>query len=419
MSKIYLGLGSNLGPRHEMIEKALQLLQEVLPEQKLKISPLYETPALLLESADPSWNKPFLNLVVQGVCREVPHALLQKIKKIEKQLGRTSKECFSPRTIDIDILIWEGVSITSKDLSIPHPSLKNRAFVLDPLKDLEPRYMQMARLHPQHSPLWMGILNVTPDSFSDGGKFLDLREIDRYLVEIENHVGVIDVGAESTRPGATSLTAEEEWTRLEGVLKHLQKRYFNRLLKPLISVDTRHSEVAKAALELGVDMINDVSGFSDLRMGDVLKKNPCQYVLMHSLCVPADPQLVLPAETPTIDQIVCWFKIKLKKLEEHGIFSERVILDPGIGFGKTGLQSLEILRNIKALNVFPCRVLVGHSRKSLIKDFSPVSVLERDVESIGMSLNLAQKGVDLLRVHNPMAHIRAFRASNHLNQGVI
>jgi 2-amino-4-hydroxy-6-hydroxymethyldihydropteridine diphosphokinase/dihydropteroate synthase len=414
LSQVYLGLGTNLGNRRANLIEAVKRLQTVLPLQLLKISPIYENPALLPEFADAQWNRPFSNLVVSGECDKEPLWLFGEIKKIEKEMGRQDSLKWAPRIIDIDILIWDGVLMNTETLTIPHRDFAKRSFVLDPLKDLLPEFCKKARLLPQHSPLWMAILNVTPDSFSDGGKYLSLEDIDAYLSTIENHVGIIDLGAESTRPGAKALSWEEEWLRLESVLKHLKGRYGNQILKPIVSVDTRHGEVASRALDFGVEIINDVSGASDHGMTEILKSSLCQYVLTHSLSIPADSEMTIPRSERASLFIKTWFEKKLAEFVAKGISAERVILDPGIGFGKDSLQSLDVLRNIEILEEFPCRILVGHSRKSFINDFSKTSIEQRDLESIGISLSLAGRGVDILRVHNPLAHIKALSGFKHV-----
>lgn len=414
---VFLGLGSNLGDRRQHLERAVRALEEILPAKPLRVSPVYESPAMLPENAEPAWNRPFLNSVVEGECSLEPAELLARLKAIESSLGRHARERWAPRPIDIDILLWDGVTVKSDALTIPHPSWRDRAFVLDPLKDLDPRpdLLALARAHPQHAPLWMAILNVTPDSFSDGGALSSTERLEARLSEIEARVNILDVGAESTRPGAKLLEWREEWARLEPVLDRLRARYRGRALAPHVSVDTRHAEIASRALGLGVTIVNDVSGLADAAMLDVLAGGDCDYVLMHSLSIPASGAVTMPRAGSTMENLRAWFAAKLAILEGRGIARSRVIIDPGIGFGKTSVQSLEIMRDLEALAPFGCRILVGHSRKSFIKDFSAVPADERDLESIGLSLSLVRKGVDILRVHDPIPHVRAFQAWNHLN----
>jgi len=421
-NKVYLSLGSNLGDRRQNLVTALNHLLGVFPNSKWEVSPVYETPALLPDRASPSWNLPYLNLVV-GISEEFekrrlqiedPSLLLRQLKQIEKIMGREPGHRWAPRCIDIDLLWWNGLKVNTQDLTLPHSEMFQRSFVMDPLKDLNPQLVGAARQLPHHSPLWMAILNITPDSFSDGGYYKNLEDIDDFLKIIEDQVGILDIGAESTRPGATPLSWQEEWSRLEPVLKYLKDRYFkSKWLRPLISVDTRHSEIASLAIsDFKVDIINDVSGLADKAMIELLIQNNCQYVLTHSLSVPANPSVALPNDNiPAHLQVKKYFTERLEYIASFGIPKEKIILDPGIGFGKTNLQSLDILRNINQFFDFPCRILVGHSRKSFLKGNATQN---RDLISVGVSLNLAARGVDILRVHNPIAHLETFQGFQQL-----
>lgn len=415
--KVFLGLGSNEGDRRENLQSAATMIRERSCPGNFRVSPIYETPALLPEGARAEWNRPFLNLVVEAILEGTPDDALVMLKQLEIKLGRGAHARWAPRTIDIDLLLWGDKKIDSADLVVPHPHMMERAFVLDPLKDLNASYVRVARAHPQHSPLWMAVLNITPDSFSDGGQWNELSSISHRLDEWDAMgVPILDIGAESTRPGATPVSPREEWSRLEPVLRLLRDRYAHSLLKPLISVDTRYCETAAQAIELGVDIINDVGGLSEPAMLDVLKHSQVQYVLMHSLSIPADPTRTLTTERDPMPEIIKWFEEKLMLLSEAGVSPDRVLLDPGVGFGKTALQSLEILRNIDRLLALPYRVMVGHSRKSFLSTFGVSKQADRDLETIGASLQLAGQGVDVIRVHDPVSHIRAARAWNHLNK---
>lgn len=414
--KFYLGLGSNESDRKLNLTHACQKIARLPLTRILRISPLYETPALLPEHAPPEWNKPFLNLALECDTDFSPLELLRSVKKIEQELGRESQGRWSPRIIDIDLLLAEGVSISTPELILPHPRLLDRAFVLDPLKDLLPDYILFAKKHAQHAPLFMGILNITPDSFSESHGFQGLEHLNEKLNAWDDHfVPVIDVGAESTRPGATALTEGIEWQRLEPVLHFLEERYRGQVIKPMISVDTRFSKTAEKALKFNVGMINDVSGFADQSLIEPLKGTQVQYVLMHSLSVPADRTLVLDERVDPVAELQVWFGQKIELLLELGLKEHQIWLDPGIGFGKTSSQSLELLRNLERFKSLPFKLLVGHSRKSFFNSFVNREPKDRDLETIGLSLNLSRKGVDLLRVHDPVSHLRAFQAFNHAN----
>ena len=409
--KVFLGIGGNIAPRKQTISKALTELSLIGSLEK--ISPLYETPALLPPEAPPDWNSPFLNLAVQMEFSGEPLTLLNHLKNIEKKLGRSNREKWSPRNIDLDILLFGNQRISLPELKIPHPEIEKRAFVMDPLKDILPSFIQKARQHKNHAPLWMAIVNLTPDSFSDGGFFTNEDTFTTKMLEYEKMgVSMIDLGAESTRPGATHISAEEEWIRLKPFLKKLQELYGAKKLKPLISVDTRHVKTAEACLKMGIHILNDVSGLKNQDMLSLLKDSQVSYILTHSLDVPVNPKNVLKGNPL---QVLChWLEEKLEILEKHHISKDRIFFDPGIGFGKNALQSLTILKNLSVFHSYPIRLLIGHSRKSFMNNFSPQEAGERDPETLGVSMNLIQQGVDVLRVHNPEIHIKAFRGWSHV-----
>ncbi len=419
MAKVFLGLGSNLEDRAQNLEIAIKRLGEVLEVKR--ISSLRESPALLLPNAPQAFNRPFLNLVLEGRYSGTPEALLSACASIEESLKRERLVKWAPRTIDIDILEVDGVVQEEEQLTLPHPSCLERAFVLDPWAEIAPRYSFMgkriidqARSHARHQPSLMGILNVTPDSFSDPGLNRSTEQIERTLDRWDAiPLGWIDIGAESTRPGSQELSTAEEWERLVPPLKQLKGRYAGKILRPKISVDTRWGITAARAIEMGADLINDVSGLRDPEMIEVLKGSNVQVVLMHSLSVPPQPQDVLTEKEHPMDQLLKWFEIRLEQLEKEGISSSRVILDPGFGFGKHSLQAVRILKAIDALRKFSLPVLSAHSRKSFMSDFTSASASERDAETLGISLGLLGRGVEILRVHDPVLHHRAILAWAH------
>ena len=159
---------------------------------------------------------------------------------------------------------------------------------------------------------------------------------------------------------------------------------------------------------MGVDIVNDVSGLSD-EMLRVLKDTKVEYILMHSMTVPVSRDKTLPINKNPVDEIKKWLQEKINILKEHNISLDRVIFDPGIGFGKTSDQSLSLLKRIEEFYCFPLRILVGHSRKSFMKLFSSDNPMDRDFESAGVSLSLVEKGVDILRVHEADFHARVLR----------
>lgn len=248
----------------------------------------------------------------------------------------------------------------------------------------------------------VGILNLTPDSFSDGGRYASAEvALEAALCMAKDGAAVIDVGAESTRPDATPLTHEQEWARLESVLPALCNALAG---KAQVSLDTRHAATARKALAVGVDWINDVSGLTSDEMLEVLASSPCRIVAMHSLTIPADLACTLPHECDAVDAMADFAKAILAKTAVHGIARGRLILDPGVGFGKTAEQSLALLKRVQELEVLGLPLMIGHSRKSFLKPFTQDYLRERDDATLILSGILAHSGVAYLRVHDVARH---------------
>ena len=400
-----------MGERHIHLKEALSQLSQICEIKK--VSPIYETPALLPHGAEEQWNRPFLNMVIEVGSTDSSREFLVKAQSVEKKMGRVREQRWGPRLIDIDLLRWDDEKINDEILQVPHPEIEKRSFVLDPLKDLNKKYIPLARSLSQHAPLWMAICNVTPDSFANGKVPLSLKKFPD-LVEGYQSLGVhvLDIGGESTRPNAEKLEWEEEWGRIEPYLQFLREFFYKDPLKPKVSVDTYKASVAERAVEMGVDIINDVSGLRDTEMLSILKSSDVDYVLMHSLGVPANPEHTVQGDI--IEELCCWLDKKLELFQKNKIDIGRIIFDPGIGFGKTALQSLNIIRNFETFHKYPVRLMVGHSRKSFMKNFSHKDSVQRDGETLGVSMSLIQKKVDILRVHNPEIHIKAHKAWNHV-----
>jgi dihydropteroate synthase len=329
----------------------------------------------------------------------------------------------------VDILLWGQRELAHGRVRVPHPDILKRNFVLSPLVHLVPTLrlpgdssgrtlLEHRRSLPHHIPLWMGILNVTPDSFSDGGRFTDWdgarRQVDRMR---ESGVNIIDVGAESTRPGATPLTAEKEWARLEPMLEHLLDHLGTDPLRPAVSVDTYHPEVAARSIDVGVDIINDVGGLQSAGMIELAAGTEATFIAMHNLGIPADRAKTLPVESDPVDVLRRWVGDSLAAWKRAGVSEARVVVDPGIGFGKDALQALHLLRHAGELADAGTRILVGHSRKSFMKAFAPGDEHVRDLVTTGASLNLCAQGVDFIRVHDVPTHTTAYRGWSHLVAG--
>ena len=422
--QVFLGLGSNLGDRREHLSRAIDALESKGIGID-RVSPVVESPALLPDSAPSDWNRPFLNLVLKCDVGCTPEQLRVWISDIQSAFGRDGSSHWSPRPIDIDILLWGRECVETERLTIPHRDLTRRSFVLAPLVALEPRLTlpgRDGRTMLEHSialnahiPLWMGIVNVTPDSFSDGGRYTEWPRIRPHVeTMIEAGVHIIDVGGESTRPGATEVDAALEWSRIAPVLERLVERCSGERPRPLLSLDTRHAEVAARGLEMGVDIINDVSGLASPDMLVLARDTDCDWIAMHHVTIPADPRSTLPDDQDPFEAVEAWLLEGMERWEAKGIDLARIVFDPGIGFGKNRLQSLRLLRRAGEFRRHGLRVLVGHSRKSFMKGFAGENEGERDLATIGASLHLCAQGVDIIRVHDVPAHVAAYRGWSHL-----
>ncbi|MDD3012580.1 MAG: dihydropteroate synthase [Candidatus Gastranaerophilales bacterium] len=253
----------------------------------------------------------------------------------------------------------------------------------------------------------MGILNITPDSFSDGGKFIDpdnaLKQAEKL---IEDGADIIDIGGESTRPFSMEVSPEEEIERVIPVIKKI--RELNSSIP--ISIDTRHAIVAKQAIENGADIINDVSGLKwDLEMGKVAAEFNVPVIIMHSISNPEDMQINPEYSENIIDALSKDLYDITQKATEVGIKPENIIIDPGIGFGKTLEHNLEIIRRINEFKSLGFPVLVGVSRKSVIANILNLPPEEREEANIALGSYLASNGADIIRVHDVKKHFKAFK----------
>ena len=253
-------------------------------------------------------------------------------------------------------------------------------------------------------PALMGIVNLTPDSFSGDGQLGgDALAHARALVDAG--ADILDIGAESTRPGAVALSAEEEWARLGPFLTVLVAQPWRSRVR--LSIDTRHAATAAQVLALGVEMINDVGGLRDPAMLELLAAQACDCIVMHALTIPADAALVLP-DTDVVAAMLAWQQEVMMRAKAAGISEERLIFDPGIGFGKTPVQSLELVMQAAMLVAAGGHWLIGHSRKSFLNVITSLPVQERDALTLGFSAVLAQAGVPYLRVHDVTGHQAMF-----------
>ena len=251
----------------------------------------------------------------------------------------------------------------------------------------------------------MGILNVTPDSFYDGGRYEALEAaLDRAERLIEAGADIIDVGGESTRPGADPVSVEEEIDRVVPVIEELADAGAS------ISIDTRKAAVARAALDAGADILNDVSGLEDPDMRLVAAEYDVPVVVMHSIQTPVDPDADIEYDdvvSETIDALA----ERVLLAEKAGLDRSQIIVDPGLGFGKTATESFELLDRLGEFRSLGCPVLVGHSRKSMFELVDRGGSDERLASTVAASALAVERGADIVRVHDVAENVAAIKTA--------
>ncbi len=424
--RVVLGLGSNLGRRETNLKRAInRLTRGARPVVRTpELSRIYESRARLPPGTPAAWDLPYLNCAVSGEALAGPEQLLRRVQEIERSLGRWQSERWAPRVVDIDILWWPGRERRTSTLRIPHPETLNRGFVLKPLRDLVPDDTlrgQSFRAYAERladgegaahapesdyrvrAPELMGILNVTPDSFSDGGWFAEpAQAIDHARALLDSGAAIVDLGGESTRPGGGKVGHAVEWTRLAPVLAGLNELKAERSFR--ISLDSRNPRTVRRALDVGIDVINDVTGFSDPGMLEIAQSTDVPIACMHSLSIPVVRGESIADDADPVQLLLEWGRERLETFNRKGVAHERLILDPGIGFGKTSEQNWQILGRMDELHELETPLLVGHSRKSFFELVTEKPSEKRDPETREVSDFLARKGVEILRVHDVRGH---------------
>lgn len=251
----------------------------------------------------------------------------------------------------------------------------------------------------------MGILNVTPDSFSDGGQFVsEASACAQAEALIASGADILDIGGESTRPFAEPVSEEEELRRVIPAIRSIRRTH-----SIPISIDTTKAEVARQALKAGADIINDISALrNDSDMLGLVQKTSVPVIIMHMQGTPGEMQ-VNPQYRDVVAEIIDFFQERLAWLESEGVARKRIILDPGIGFGKTPAHNLSILKHLAEFKSLGCSLLLGHSRKRFIGDITGLSVADRDLPTAVVSALAATSGVDIIRVHNVAATRQALQ----------
>ncbi|KAI0023079.1 Dihydropteroate synthase-like protein [Xylariomycetidae sp. FL0641] len=432
----YIALGSNLGDRIAMIELACREMDARGIKVK-RTSSLWETePMYVLEQ----------DRFVNGACEVEtdlePLALLDQLQDIEKSMGRQKLIDKGPRNIDLDILLYGNSQINHERLQVPHIGIAEREFVLRPLAELIPHQpLDPARpwkliqdhlnelppaeggveplstltplsdsvaplraLRPARKTQVMAILNITPDSFSDGGmRTLDsLRE--SVLSFVRGGATLIDIGGQSTAPGTVEVSAEEELSRVLPAIALI--RMLPETQHVAISVDTYRASVAAAAVEAGATLINDVSaGTLDPAMLPTMARLGTTVCLMHMRGTPATMSKLNAYEGGIVPAVARELLDRVRAAEAAGVRRWRIVLDPGLGFAKVGEQNLAVLRDFAALRAWPglegLPWLLGSSRKSFIGRITGVpKPMDRVFGTAATVAAAVQGGADIVRVHD-------------------
>ncbi|MFQ5579222.1 MAG: dihydropteroate synthase [Nitrospiria bacterium] len=268
------------------------------------------------------------------------------------------------------------------------------------------------RLNYGKRPLIMGILNVTPDSFSDGGLFLSRsKALDRAVQMEEEGVDIIDIGGESTRPGSSPVSFEEECRRVLPIIEALSGK-----LRIPLSIDTTKAALVKCALEAGISIINDVSGFTrDPEMFPVAAESRAGLVIMHTKGKPRTMQN-RPRYRHLISEIFGFLNGQVKKASAYRILRNRIAIDPGIGFGKTVKHNLEIIHHLDSFSALGLPILVGPSRKSFIGEILNLPPSERLEGTAAAAAISVFQGAHILRVHDISTMVRVVRIADAIRK---
>ncbi len=275
------------------------------------------------------------------------------------------------------------------------------------LKKIRSKKKNFSNFDFKNIPNILGVLNLTPDSFSDGGKFNTKKKgVEQAFHLFNSGANLIDIGGESTRPGSKTIDENLEWDRISKVLKKLNK-------KIPVSLDTRKSNIMEKGIKLGVKLINDISGLSfDKETLDVLKKYKIPFVIHHSQGTPENMQKK-PSYNNELLDIYDFFEDKIKFLRSKGINHNNIILDPGIGFGKNLKHNMSLLQHVSVFHSLGFPLLIGNSRKRFIKELSGNNDSKyRFGGTIASAIYLMMQGVQILRIHDVnevMQSIKVFR----------
>ena len=259
------------------------------------------------------------------------------------------------------------------------------------------------------TPKLVGILNITPDSFSDGGLYNNQDKAVKQLENLlENGADVIDIGAISTNPRATLVSEEEEIDRYKQILPKLIPILNSCNAK--ISIDSpNYATISYLKQHIKINWVNDQSGFIDERMISMLIDSDIKLMIMHHTSLPASADNIVDPSLDIVVHVKNWLFEKARYLQNKGIKKEQIIIDPGIGFGKNAQQSWQLIREANSFTNLGFEVLFGHSRKSFLNDVAAKDFKDRDLETAIISFYLAEQGIDYLRIHNMEANSQAVK----------
>ncbi|KAK7183005.1 dihydropteroate synthase [Paraphaeosphaeria sporulosa] len=437
--RAFVALGSNLGDRVAMIEQACNEMDQTGKIKVLRTSSLWETKAMYVLDQDK-----FVNGVCEVETSLSPIELLDELQGIENKMGRVKVIDKGPRNIDLDIVLYDNDTFFNDRLQIPHKLMLEREFVLRPLCELVPNcslpphvdlpagsfQYQLSHLPKSHDPLSpltplapnlekiasqdaqrkthvMSILNVTPDSFSDGGKHFNLSSsqlADTIRSHIASGATILDLGGQSTRPGAPQVSSTEELERVLPAIEAIKS--IPEADRVAISVDTYRADVAEAAIKAGAHIVNDVSaGLLDENMLPTVARLGATVCLMHMRGTPETMNSLTSYPDGVIAGVAAELLERLRAAEEAGIRRWRIILDPGIGFAKNQEQNLELLRGLEKLRRWPGLQgfpwLIGASRKAFVGRITGVTEARERVWGTAAAVTAAvQGGADVVRVHD-------------------
>ncbi|KAF3484221.1 folic acid synthesis protein [Arthroderma uncinatum] len=436
LHRAFVALGSNLGDRVAMIEEACREM-EARGIRIKRTSSLFETaPMYVMDQGA------FLNGACEVETSKSPMELLDTLQSIEIDMGRHKVVDKGPRNIDLDILLYGNGEFSNERLTIPHKLMLEREFVLRPLCQLIPQECPLGPLqtgtytshlndlppsdpsptvmtpmpaglppitptYPRRSTLLMAVLNVTPDSFSDGGAHSSTDPaalLETVKAYIDAGVTIIDVGGESTRPNADPVTESEELARVIPAIKLI--RSLPEANKVAISIDTYRATVAETAVNAGADIINDISaGLLDPDMLSTMARLQKTVILSHTRGTPKTMNKLTKYPDGVLAGIKAELSERIRAAEDAGVRRWRIIADPGVGFAKTEDQNLAILRHLnelrqdEGLQYTPW--LVGVSRKGFVGHITGVKRADERTWGTAAAITAAiSSGADIVRIHD-------------------